>query len=245
MKPFRKLFSNRFNKRPLLVNSIQHLTGFRPKNINWYERVFTHSSLEKTDAFGHRLSYERLEFLGDAILSAIISDYLFKHLPGKHEGYLTEMRSKIVRREFLNQIGLEMNLYQHLKSNVAKEQYGQDVHGNMFEALVGAVYLDQGIRQCRIFVEQKVITPYVDLEKLENKVLSYKGLLVDWFQKTKKHFVFEALEDNGQEKKRHYAVQLVVDGKVVAKARETNKKRAFEKVAKRAYFLYQKQMNNA
>lgn len=239
MKLQRFLRSGRSNKQEPLFNVVKSLTGISPKDLSLYKRVFTHTSMEKTDASGKKINYERLEYLGDAVLNTIVATHLFKELPQNSEGSLTLMRSKIVRRDFLNQIGEGLGLFQHLASNVPQKNYGADVHGNLFEALVGAVFLDNGFEACSRFVYSCMITPHVDLSKLYNKVLSYKSLLVDWFQKNRLQYRFEILEDNGSEKVSYYKAKLWIDNKVVASARATNKKKAVEKASKRAYFQFQ------
>ena len=131
--------------------TIAEIIGYSPKNIVLFERVFTHRSLEKVGEDGRKINYERLEFLGDAVLGTIIGNYLFSQMPDADEGDLTQMRSKIVRREFLNHIGKSLRLYPLLQSKVDKDRYGDDVHGNIFEALVGAVFVDVGFLNCRLF----------------------------------------------------------------------------------------------
>lgn len=239
MKLHRFLRKERSNKQEPLYSTIKNITGFSPKDLSLYHRAFTHTSMEETDASGKRINYERLEFLGDAVLNTIVAAHLFKELPYNSEGSLTLMRSKIVRRNFLNQMGERLGLIHHLVSNVPQKNYGADVHGNLFEALVGAVYLDTGFDACSRFVHTCMITPYVNLSELHNKVLSYKSLLVDWFQKNRMQYRFEIAQDNGIEKATHYKAKLWIDNKIVASARATNKKKAVEKASKRAYFQFQ------
>ena len=239
MKLHRFLRKERSNKQEPLYSTIKNITGFSPKDLSLYHRAFTHTSMEETDASGKRINYERLEFLGDAVLNTIVAAHLFKELPYNSEGSLTLMRSKIVRRNFLNQMGERLGLIHRLVSNVPQKNYGADVHGNLFEALVGAVYLDTGFDACSRFVHTCMITPYVNLSELHNKVLSYKSLLVDWFQKNRMQYRFEIAQDNGIEKATHYKAKLWIDNKIVASARATNKKKAVEKASKRAYFQFQ------
>lgn len=221
--------------------TISEIIGYNPKKIYLFERVFTHRSLEKVDDDGKKINYERLEFLGDAVLGTIIGNYLFTKMPNADEGTLTQMRSKIVRREFLNHVGKSLNLYPLLQSRTGKNHYGDDVHGNIFEALVGAVFVDGGFLKCRSFVETKVIHPYVDLDDLKSRVISYKGTLVNWFQKQKMTYEYEVFEDSGANKLM-FKAKLFVDKKLVASARASNKKKAAEKVSKRAYFKFADQM---
>ena len=230
--------------------TISEIIGYTPKKIYLFERVFTHRSLEKVDDDGRKINYERLEFLGDAVLGTIIGNYLFSQMPDADEGDLTQMRSKIVRREFLNHVGKSLRLYSLLQSKVDKDRYGDDVHGNIFEALVGAVFVDVGFSKCQSFVKRKVIEPYVDLTAFEDRVISYKGVLVNWFQQQKMTYRFDVFEDSGANKSLVFKAKLFVNNDLVASARGSNKKKAAEKVSKRAYFKfadrirYQKQTKN-
>lgn len=239
MKRIKRFFLQNPTKDNLFTISVQKILGVKPKNIKLYERVFTHRSVEKTDEKGRRINYERLEFLGDSVLSTVISSYLFENLPNKDEGYLTLMRSKIVRRDFLNEIGKGLMLHNLLHSNVIHQHHGDDIHGNLLEALIGAVLIDLGYDTCVSFIQNKVIDPHVDLDALENKVLSYKALLMNWFQRNKMTYNYELFDDTGNESQKHHGAKLYVNGKIVAKARETSKKRAVEKASQRAYYMYQ------
>jgi ribonuclease-3 len=218
---------------------LKKLLGFRPKNISYYEKAFTHSSVKIMDENGMPINYERLEFLGDAMLGSIIAAFLFKMAPDGDEGYLTQMRSKIVSRKQLNSLGIELNLIRFVKSNISSNRIGQNIHGNIFEALVGAIYLDRGYGFCDEFIQKKVIDRFIDLPALENKIASYKGLIIEWCQKTKKTLDFETFEDSGNESIRHYSVRLKINGKIVAKGRATSKKKAEEIASRRIYFIYQ------
>ena len=227
------------NKQDPLFQLVKNITGFSPVDLSLYMRVFTHTSEGKTDANGQKINYERLEFLGDAVLNTIVSAHLFKSLPQNNEGSLTLMRAKIVRRSFLNKVGERLALIDHLSCSKQIENYSPNIHGNLFEALVGAIYVDLGFERCSQFVYDKMIRSFVDLGKLEFAVLSYKSLLVDWFQKKRMEYNFEVTLDNGAESANHYKAKLLIDGKGVAIARAKNKKKAMEKVAKRAYFKFQ------
>ena len=222
--------------------SIKKLLKFSPKSINYYERAFTHRSLNKKDLNGYSVNYERLEFLGDSILSSIISSYLFKNIPDGSEGYLTQMRSKIVSRNHLNELGLELGLIEFVDSNISEVNYGENIHGNLFESLIGAIFLDRGYPYCKKFIFDKVIGPHVDLEKLKNKIIKYKSLFIEWCQKNKKKYNFDTYEDTGNDTVKHFSVKLSIDEKIIAKARETSKKKAEEKAAKRAFFMFQDQI---
>ena len=243
MNVIRNILSSRSSKDGNFFDAIQLIIGFKPKVIKHYKIAFTHRSLNRKDAIGNDLNYERLEFLGDAMLSSIIAAYLYNEVPGGDEGYLTKMRSKVVSRKHLNELGRDLGLINYVESNVPKDHFGQNIHGNLFEALVGAIYLDRGYKYCEKFIQKRVIKPYVDIEQLEGKVISYKSLLIEWCQKQKHKFNYEVYEDTGKDELKHFAVKLWINNKVVAKARATSKKKAEEKASKRAYYAFQTKIN--
>lgn len=245
MSIIRKIFSNsRSPEDGIFFTDIQKILGFKPLNLECYQRAFTHRSSNKLDSNGNAVNYERLEFLGDAMLSSVIAAYLFNEVPSGDEGYLTKMRSKIVSREHLNELGRDLDLISFIESKVPVQHFGENIHGNIFEALVGAIYLDRGYPYCEKFIRKRVITPYVDIAKLEGKVISYKSLLIEWCQKEKKVFHYDVFEDNGISGERFFGVKLSIDKKVIAKARATSKKKAEEIASKRAYFAFQQKIDN-
>jgi ribonuclease-3 len=195
------------------------------------------------DEEGNAINYERLEFLGDAMLSAVIASHLFQEVPGGDEGYLTKMRSKIVSREHLNELGKELKLINLVESKIPEGQFGDNIHGNLFEALVGAIFLDKGYKYCEKFIYKRVIIPHVDITQLEGKVISYKSLFIEWCQKEKKIFKYNVYDDTGNDDVRHFSVKLSIDSKVIAKARATSKKKAEEKASKRAFFAFQNKIS--
>jgi ribonuclease-3 len=190
------------------------------------------------------MNYERLEFLGDAMLSSVIAAYLYNEAPAGDEGYLTKMRSKIVSREHLNELGRDLDLIRFVESKVPTQHFGENIHGNIFEALVGAIFLDKGYDYCEKFIRKAVVEPYVDIAKLEGKVISYKSILIEWCQKEKKSFHYDVFDDNGNDGHKYFGVKLSIDNKVIAKARATSKKKAEEKASQRAYFAFQEKINN-
>lgn len=231
------------NNKGAFNAAMNKILGFKPKDISWYQRAFTHRSMNHKDASGNPLNYERLEFLGDAMLGVIISKHLFKEVPNGNEGYLTKMRSKIVSRQHLNELGRELELDKYLESRISSDQFGENIFGNLFEALVGAIYLDRGHDYCERFIRMRVIEPHVDIERLEGKVMSYKSLMIEWCQKQKKAFRFEGMEDQGVDERPHFSVRFMLEEQVVSRARETSKKRAEEKAAQRAYYALQDRIN--
>ena len=222
---------------------ITNILGFKPKNLKIFKKAFLHRSANKKDKKGNPMNYERLEFLGDAMVGTIISRHLYNEVPEGDEGYLTKMRSKIVSREHLNELGKDLNLIKFVESRIPKTHFGDNIHGNVFEALVGAIYLDRGYKYCEKFIHERVIAPYVDIEQLEGKVISYKSLVIEWCQKQKKTIDYNVYEDTGNDVLKHFAVKLSIGNIVVAKARATSKKKAEERASKRAYFALQDKMS--
>ncbi len=244
MKLFKSIFKkSRTPEVGTFFAEMTEILGFEPQDINCYKKAFTHRSSNKSDASGIPINYERLEFLGDAMLSAVIAAHLFSKVPAGDEGYLTKMRSKIVSRDHLNELGRDLNLVRFMESKIPLHNFGDNVHGNIFEALVGAIYLDKGYAHCESFIQKRVIIPYVDIARLEGKITSYKSLLIEWCQKHKKSFHYDVFEDNGIDGQRFYGVKLSIDKKVIAKARATSKKKAEEKASQRAYFAFQQEIN--
>lgn len=240
----KKIFNkSRSPEDGIFFEEMRKILGFNPVELSYYRKAFTHRSSNKTDENGNPINYERLEFLGDAMLGSVIAAHLFKEVPTGDEGYLTKMRSKIVSREHLNELGRDLNLIKWVESKVSAQHFGENIHGNLFEAFVGAIYLDRGFTYCEKFINKKVIVPYVDIPKLEGKVISYKSLVIEWCQKEKKQFHYDVFEDNGNEDVKHFGVRLKIDGKIVAKARATSKKKAEEKASQRAYFAFQEKIN--
>ncbi|WP_298262647.1 ribonuclease III [uncultured Lutibacter sp.] len=244
MNFIRKIIDTRIKNDESFFVELKKIIGFTPKNLSFYKKAFIHRSVKELDKeTGYPINYERLEFLGDAMLSAIIASYLFNEVPSGDEGYLTQMRSKIVSREHLNELGRDLGLLRFVKSNIASSKFGENIHGNIFEALVGAIYSDRGYNYCKKFIYKRVIDPYVDVLKLEGKITSYKSIFIEWCQKTKKDFNFDVYEDTGNDTVKHFSVKLYLDKKIIAKGRATSKKKAEEIAAKRAYYAFQDEIS--
>ncbi|QCE41316.1 ribonuclease III [Psychroserpens sp. NJDZ02] len=245
MKRIRNIFNSQSNQDGNFFMAVSKILKFKPKTLRYYQTAFTHRSMNIKDEKGNIINYERLEFLGDAMLSSVIANHLYLEVPGGDEGYLTKMRSKIVSREHLNELGKDLGLINLVESKIPKGQFGDNIHGNLFEALIGAIYLDKGYKYVEKFIQKRVIGPYVDIETLEGKVISYKSLLIEWCQKEKKIFDYNVYEDTGNDDVKHFSVKLSIDKKVIAKARATSKKKAEEKASKRAFFALQSQISKA
>ena len=244
MNLIRKITNSHTAKDEEFIMAMKKVLGYRPKKVDFYKEAFTHSSLKKVKKSGSPKNYERLEFLGDAVLGAVIANYLFKKIPSGDEGYLTQMRSKIVSREHLNELGKDLNLIKFVESSIPNANFGDNIHGNLFEALIGAIHSDRGYSFTEKFIYRFVIEPYVDIEQLEGKVISYKSLVIEWCQKEKKTFNYHVYEDTGNDELKHFAVKLTIGDRMLAKARATSKKKAEEKASKRAYFALQSKIEN-
>jgi len=244
MPSIKNIFSTRSNENGEFYRALKKILGFSPKSISIYEEAFTHRSMSELNEKGQAKNYERMEFLGDSLISTVIAAHLYKKVPGGDEGYLTKMRSKVVSREHLNELGRDMNLIKMVRTSIPTKQFGENIHGNVFEALIGAIYLDRGFRYCNSFIHKRVIKPYVDIQKLEGKVISYKSLFIEWCQKNKKKFKYNIYEDTGKDTLKHFAVRLLLDDETVAKARATSKKKAEERASKRAYYKLKRRIDD-
>ncbi|MBV7441545.1 ribonuclease III [Weeksellaceae bacterium TAE3-ERU29] len=240
---FLHLFQKK-RKHQTIDAKLLNILGFSPKNTKLFIEALTPRSAQLKSNTGYAFNYERLEFLGDAMLGAVIADYLYINAPHEREGYLTKMRSKIVSRRNLNKIGTELGLIRLIDDDIKKNiTLGANISGDMFESLVGAIYEDQGFNITKDFIYRTVITPYVDLNSLENRISSYKSLILEWAQKNKIALSFTTLEEDNAENIRIFASALSLNGKEVSKGRGTSKKKAEEKAAKRAYFNFQRKIN--
>ena len=170
------------------------ILGFYPHNIQIYEQALLHKSSAVRSEKGRPLNNERLEFLGDAILDAIVGDIVYKRFEGKREGFLTNTRSKIVQRETLNKLAVEIGLDKLIKYSTRSSSHNSYMYGNAFEAFIGAIYLDQGYERCKQFMEQRIINRYIDLDKISRKEVNFKSKLIEWSQKNKMEVSFELIE---------------------------------------------------
>ena len=226
-----RLFSHK-NKEPYL--SLYAILGFYPTNIALYEQAFIHRSINSTSN-GKNYNNERLEFLGDAILDAIVADIVYKHFPTKTEGYLTNTRSKIVQRESLNHIALELGLDKKVTSLSYAAIHNKYLYGNALEALIGAVYLDKGYKCCSQFVQEKIINQYISLDKIAVQEVNFKSRLLEWGQKTKLNIVFELMETyTDGEGKPIFQTSVSLEGTLLGIGIGTTKKESQQLAAKKA-----------
>jgi ribonuclease-3 len=171
------------------------MLGFFPGNIEYYEEALLHKSLSRGSEARHLPNNERLEFLGDAVLDAIVADIVYHKFSNKDEGFLTNTRSKIVQRETLNQISVDLGLYKMIQTAAKTNTHKNHIYGNALEALIGAIYLDKGFKKTKKFIEKKIINAYMNIEKLAKKEVNFKSKLIEWSQKNKIILKFELVEN--------------------------------------------------
>jgi ribonuclease-3 len=201
-------------KEPYLL--YYKILGFYPNNIEIYEQAFLHKSSSLKNDKGRWVNNERLEFLGDAILDAIVADIVYHTFEGKKEGFLTNTRSKIVQRESLNKIALELGLDKAIVISSRTKAQNSSIYGNALEALVGAIYIDYGYEKCRQFVEKKIIKPYINLAQVARKEVNFKSKLIEWSQKYKISLEFTLINTSSDEHKNPIFHTQVVIGNIPA-----------------------------
>lgn len=183
-----------FRKEKELYLSLYTILGFYPRNIELYQMALSHKSIHFKNKKGKPVNNERLEFLGDAILDAIVGDIVYKHFPGKREGFLTNTQSKLVQRETLNKIAQEIGLSRLIYSSGRNFSHNSYMAGNAFEALIGALYLDRGYNLCMRFMQEKILTKMVNIDTVAYKEVNFKSRLIEWAQKNKMTIAFNLLE---------------------------------------------------
>lgn len=230
----RSLFRLVFFKKNKLSKDIKDIVGFYPNNVFLFEKALVHKSALHDQKSVYSESNERLEFLGDAILGAVVADYLYGKYPNKDEGYLTKMRSKIVSRNSLNKLAKQLGLNKLVISQLDKKSKTDSIFGNAFEALIGAIYLDKGFHACEGFIVEKVIVPYVSLSKLETEETNFKSRVIEWGQKEKKSIEFEIIAELGEGRGKVFHACVKLDGKVISEGMEKSKKKA-EQLAAEAF----------
>ena len=227
-----RLFTLKY-KEPYL--SLHKILGFYPIDVRLYEQAFIHRSVSST-SFGEKSNNERLEFLGDAVLDLVIADIVYKHFPNKREGFLTNTRSKIVQRESLNHIALELGLDKQVSSMPYAAIHNKYLYGNALEALIGAIYLDRGYRRCFKFVQERIINQYVSLNKIASQEVNFKSRLLEWGQKTKLHIQFDLIETFiNEDGKPVFQTNITLEGALLGTGVGNTKKESQQKAAKAAF----------
>lgn len=232
------MFSNILDKIRLLFRKDKEsylcfykMLGFYPRNIEIYQQALLHKS-SSVKAKGRLLNNERLEFLGDAILDAVVADIVYKRFEGKREGFLTNTRSKIVQRETLNRIAVQIGLDKLIKYTTRQSSHNSYMCGNAFEALVGAIYLDRGYATCKFFMEERIIKPYLNLDKLSRKEVNFKSKLIEWGQKNRFLIEFNLLEQSVDEELNPvFETQVMVENVPAGQGKGYSKKESQQEAA--------------
>lgn len=183
-----------FRKDKELYSSLYHIIGIYPRDISYYKMALMHKSVMHRNKKGKPMNNERLEFLGDAILDAIVGDIVYRHFPGKREGFLTNTRSKLVQRDTLNKLAQEMGINQLILSSGHSSSHNSYMGGNAFEALVGALYLDRGYNACMHFMRKRILAQMINIDKVAYKEVNFKSKLIEWSQKNRVRMEFKLIE---------------------------------------------------
>jgi len=225
-----KLFSS---SRKEFYFFLRDVLGFYPGNLKLYDLAFVHKSASTTDSQGNFVNNERLEYLGDAILGAIIADFLYNRFPQEDEGFLTKTRSKLVNRTFLTKLTFEMGLNVFIDSNTTKNIDKSHIYGDALEALIGAIYLDKDYKTAKYFVTKRILSQFVNLNEIEQNDTNFKSQLIEWSQKNKKEIRFETVEEPVDKSKQPKFVATVeIDNNEVGKGIGTSKKEAQQNAAR-------------
>lgn len=222
-----------FSKDKKLYKAMKNILGFYPRNIFLYRLAFMHRSVSKVSG-GLRSNNERLEYLGDSVISTIVANYLFKRYPNKDEGFLTEMRSKMVSRATLNKVALKMGLHELLHIDTKGGGY-KSVDGNALEALIGAVFLDRGYRFTEKIFIRRIIAVHIDMDEIESRDWNYKSKLIDWGQKERCKIHFQVLSASHQKGKRLYRVAAMVNEECWGEGLDQSVKAAEQIASENAY----------
>lgn len=232
------LFQHLSHEDKALSDYIHNIFGFRPKNIALYRLAFTHKSKSDESVGDYHLSNERLEYLGDAVLELVVGDFLFRTYPTQPEGFLTEMRSRLVSRVSLNKLAQKLGFDEYIRykheNNAASNSF-KSLGGNVFEALIGAVYLDRGFQFSQHVIIDRIVRIHIDLEQLQQEDVNFKSKLLEWTQKRHKHLDFRLLEEKMVNHRKEYHVQIFIDDKGYAESTDISLKRAEQNAAQKTY----------
>ncbi|REJ82836.1 MAG: ribonuclease III [Bacteroidetes bacterium] len=226
----RILFSN---DRDFAI-SLSNLLGFTPGNISVYHLAFRHRSAAEEHPSGIKLSNERLEYLGDAVLGAVIAEMLFKKFPYKEEGFLTEMRSRIVNRDHLNKLAMKLGIDQFMNGSIDPGAKNRSAYGDAFEALIGAVYIDKGYEKTKRLILKRIVNNHIHLDEIVGQESNFKSKLINWSQREKRNVEFEFLEEIENMGKKLLRVRVLLDGQEISRGEDFSKKRAEQIAAEKA-----------
>ncbi|HMS99224.1 MAG TPA: ribonuclease III [Saprospiraceae bacterium] len=232
MDIIRRFYNIYFSSEKDFARKIKPLLGFTPVRLGVFKQAFYHRSMN-VDQGNKSFNNERLEYLGDAILSTIVAEYLFKKYPGKDEGFLTKMRSKIVRRQTLNEIADKMGL-DLILSEYSQGKMSNTMLGNALEAMVGALYLEFGYQRTSAYVIKQILMRYLDIHALEQQNDNHKSIILEWSQKNGHEVEFVQMSKVKNDKRDYFRMAVMVDGDKISEAEDFNKKAAEQRAAELA-----------
>ncbi|WP_291782179.1 ribonuclease III [Cecembia sp.] len=227
------VFYNQSEKR--LAAAIKHMVGSKPFNLSLYKLAIKHASIADESINGLKISNERLEYLGDAILGAVVAEFLFIKFPYRDEGFLTETRSRMVNREALNQIAIKIGLSKVIEREFKGKNLNahKSIFGDTLEALLGAVYLDRGYYFCKKFILKRIIIHF-DVDGIITTTSNFKSKIIEWSQKENKNVDFKTISVSGNQRFKEFLVQITVDGEALAEGKGSTKKKAEQDASKNA-----------
>ena len=231
-----RLLSNA-RKEPYFL--FRQVLGFYPDRIEYYQLAVRHKSVSIPTENGHNLSNERLEFLGDAVINSVVTDILYHRFENEREGFLTNTRSKIVKRDSLNQLAVEIGLDKLVKvTKYVNANTNNNIYGNALEALMGAIYLDYGYKQCKKFIEDRLFSSFINLDEITGNEVNFKSKLIEWCQKNRIEPEFILVQDTLQNANKHeFLTRLEINSKNVCEATGSSKKESQQNVSRIAYQL--------
>lgn len=223
----------RKEKEPFLL--LKDILGFYPHNISFYRTALQHKSYAETNDKGGKVNNERLEFLGDAVLESVVSDIIYNQYPDKQEGFLTNLRSKLVKRETLNELASKMGIDKLvLHTGRVTSAHNSYINGNAFEALIGAIYLDRGYELCKSFVTNKMLKEHINLEQIADSEQNFKSLLIEWCQKYQFDFQFVMTEEKVSNGIPTFKAAVIVEGVKLGEGKGFSKKESHQNAANMA-----------
>lgn len=235
----RSVFKRYSKEEKRLATSIKMIVGSKPFNLKPYQIAVQHTSVARSVKEGFKESNERLEYLGDAVLGTVVAEYLFKKFPFKDEGFLTELRSRIVSRDSLNNLARTIGVPQIVQFDKKRKTPNshKSLYGNALEALIGAIYIDRGFTFTSDFIQQKLLQPHYDLEEIINTTKNYKSKLIEWSQKNSKTPSFDHVETIDKGHFKEFVIQVLIDQEPIAKGHGLSKKKAEQDAAREACII--------
>jgi len=223
-----------FSKDKVLYSAVKNLLGFYPDNIHLYKIALSHKSAPHFWLKGQQVNNERLEYLGDAVLSSVVADYLYKKFPYQNEGFLTEMRSRIVSRSRFNRLALKMGLNKLIFQGNNSFTSSKSIYGDTFEALIGAIYLDKGYNFAKKIVIRRIIDVHLDVDEIERTDTNFKSRILEYAQREKKLLEFRVIQEIGEGHRKQYLVELYIDNEAVSRGQDFSIKSAEQIAASKA-----------